>query len=428
MKLRFFLVFLLAACAPLRAAIAPNIVMIVSDDHHWADYAFMGSKDVRTPNLDKLAARSVVFERGYVPSSLCCPSLATIVSGLYPHQHKVTSNDPPLPKDGTAKKQFNKSKEFQDGREVMNRHMEAVATLPKLLGQNGYVTFQTGKWWQGHFSRGGFTHGMTKGFRHGDDGLEIGRTTMQPIYDFIAEAQKDKKPFMVWYAPMLPHTPHNPPDRLLAKYKGKASESVTKYWAMVEWFDETCGQLLDHLEAKGLRENTLVVYVADNGWITDPEASKYAPRSKQSQYEGGVRTPILVSWPGKAPPQRSPHFASSIDLAPTLLKAAGIAKPAAMQGIDLLDAAALKGRTAVFGECFTHNSMDLNRPAASLRWRYIVEGDWKLIVPAPQNEPNAPIELYNVKADPDEKKNLAAQEKDRVAKLSAKLDGWWAGK
>lgn len=409
-------------------AAPPNIVMIVSDDHHWADYGFMGSKDVQTPHLDKLASQSLVFGRGYVPSSLCCPSLATIITGLYPHQHKVTSNDPPLPTDGTPKKQFNKSKAFQDGREVMNRHLEAVPTLPRLLASQGYLSLQTGKWWQGHFSRGGFTHGMTKGARHGDDGLEIGRTTMQPIYDFIAQATKEQKPFFVWYAPMLPHTPHNPPERLLAKYRGKTqSESVAKYWAMVEWFDETCGALLQHLDAKGLSENTVVVYVADNGWITDPSESKYAPRSKQSQYDGGVRTPILVRWPGKVQPGKSPHLASSIDLAPTLLAAASLERTADMQGINLADTAALARRAAIFGECFTHNSVDLRRPAASLRWRYVVAGEWKLIVPAPQNEPDAVLELYRITADPHEARNLAATEVTRVAELRAKLDKWWPG-
>src|SRR5437667_2604998 len=75
----------------------PNVVLIISDDHGWTDYGFMGHPQIRTPNLDRLAARSRVFRRGYVPSSLCCPSLASIITGLYPHQHRITSNDPPLP-------------------------------------------------------------------------------------------------------------------------------------------------------------------------------------------------------------------------------------------------------------------------------------------------------------------------------------------
>src|SRR5207249_3330745 len=119
---------------------------------------------------------------------------------------------------------------------------EAVPTLPRLLGEQGYLSLQTGKWWQGNYARGGFTHGMTQGERHGDQGLDIGRKTMQPIYDFIEVAQRGEKPFFVWYAPMMPHEPHAPPQRLLDKYIEKTSSpSVARYWAMIEWFDETVG-------------------------------------------------------------------------------------------------------------------------------------------------------------------------------------------
>ena len=148
----------------------PNIVMIVSDDHAWTDYSFMGHPHVQTPNIDRLAAESLIFTRGYVPSSLCCPSLASIVTGLYPHQHGITGNDPANPR-GLKPAQFHRSAEFQAGREAMNRRLEAVPTLPRELAKLGYVSFQSGKWWQGNFQRGGFTHGMTQGGRHGDEGL-----------------------------------------------------------------------------------------------------------------------------------------------------------------------------------------------------------------------------------------------------------------
>src|SRR5205814_1924344 len=155
---------------------------------------------------------SLVFRRGYVPSSLCCPSLASLITGRYPHQHKITCNDPPIP-PGMSQAEFQRSAAFRDGREAMCRHLDAVPTLPRLLAANGYLSLQTGKWWQGDYRRGGFTHGMTHGNRHGDDGLTIGRQTMQPIYDFIATARKEDQPFFVWYAPMMPHTPHTPPSR-----------------------------------------------------------------------------------------------------------------------------------------------------------------------------------------------------------------------
>jgi uncharacterized sulfatase len=308
----------------------------------------------------------------------------------------------------------------------MNRHLEVVPTLPRLLAGEGYRSFQSGKWWQGEFTRGGFTHGMTRGLRHGDDGLDIGRKTMRPIYDFIEQSQAEEKPFFVWYAPMMPHDPHTPPDRLLDKYKKVApSEHVARYWAMIEWFDETVGSLLDHLEEKKLAENTIVVYVADNGWIQNIDGPRYAAKSKQSQYDGGLRTPIMIRWPGKVAARMSDELALSIDLAPTLLTAAGIEPTAQMQGINRLDEQAVQARRAIYGECFTHNANDLNDPAANLRWRWMIDGKWKLILPDTQNEPDAPVELYDLAADPHETKNLATGDAARVAKLRSMLDGWW---
>ena len=409
------------------AADPPNIVMIISDDQAWTDYSFMGHPHIRTPNLDRLASQSLTFPRGYVPSSLCCPSLASIVTGLYPHQHKVTSNDPPIP-PGMERGQFQRSEAFREGRELMNRHLEAVPTLPRLLRKKGYVSLQTGKWWQGDFSRGGFTHGMTKGSRHGDDGLDIGRKTMQPIYDFIGNARKDGKPFFVWYAPMLPHSPHNPPERLLEKYKRKTpSIHIARYWATVEWFDETVGDLLGFLEREKLSQNTIVAYVADNGWIQNPDDPGFAPKSKQSPYDGGLRTPIMVRWPERVKPRKSDASAMSIDIVPTLLAGVGIRAPKKIPGINLLNDKAVARRRAIFGECFTHNAVDLERPAANLRWRWVIEGDWKLILPARGNEPDAQAELYHLSQDPQEGKNVADIEPAKLKRLTSLLDSWWNG-
>ena len=398
----------------------PNVVLIVSDDQAWNDYGFMGHPHIQTPRLDRLARESLMFRRGYVPSSLCCPSLASLITGKYPHQHKITSNDPPGGSKDKAK--------FAAGREAMNRLMDVQPTLPRLLTESGYLTLQTGKWWQGDFTRGGFTHGMTKGQRHGDAGLDIGRKTMQPIYDFIAESQQKEKPFFVWYAPMLPHTPHDPPQRLFDKYKSLTpSPHVARYWAMCEFFDETCGQLLDHLDEQKLADNTIVIYVTDNGWIQDPNKPQYGPKSKQSQYDGGVRTPILVRWPGHAKPQVIDTPISSLDILPTVLDAVSVKRPEGLPGINLLDSVAVQKRETIFGECFTHDTQDLERPAASLRWRWVVRGDWKLIVPASQNEPNGQVELYDLKGDPLEAMNLAESQPDRVVTLQTFLDEWWRG-
>jgi uncharacterized sulfatase len=408
----------------------PNVVLIISDDHAWTDYSFMGHPHIRTPRIDRLAAEGLTYRRGYVPSSLCSPSLASILTGRYAHQHRVTSNDPPLP-PGKAGAAAYADPGFRAQRREMIRFMEESPTIPRLLAGRGYVSFESGKWWGGGYRSGGFTAGMThgdpdRGGRHGDVGLTIGRETMKPVLDFIDESTAAGKPFFLWYAPMMPHQPHNPPARLLDKYRDKTpSLEIAKYWAMVEWFDETCGQLVDHLDAKGIAEDTLVVYLSDNGWIQDPDANRYAPRSKQSQYDGGLRTPIILRRPGTIRPRESDRLASSIDLAPTILAAAGAKPTPDMPGVDLLDPSAVEARRAVFGEIFTHNAVDIHRPSTSLRYRWTIAGDWKLILPARRNEPDATVELYNLAADPSESKNLAEQEPSKVDELTRLINDWW---
>ena len=401
------------------------MLLIVSDDQAWTDYGFMGHPHIQTPHIDRLARESITFRRGYVPSSLCCPSLATILTGRYPHQHKITSNDPPLV-SGLSGKSFYESDAFRAGRQRMNEHMRAVPTLPRLLSEHGYVSLQTGKWWQGHYSEGGFTHGMTRGQRHGDDGLKIGRETLKPIEDFIDEATSDKKPWMVWYAPLLPHDPHTPPKEYLDRMRPLApTEHVAKYWAMVEWFDATVGQLLEGLDRRGLSQNTIVVYVTDNGWIQDPNSTRYAPKSKQSPYDGGVRTPIMIRWPGHWASRESPDLAHSIDLVPTLLTAIGAKIPEGLQGIDLSDEERTRQRSAVYGECFTHNANDLDDPRENLRWRWIVRGEWKLIVPNESIEKGSSEELYHLSSDPLENHNLREEQSAIARDLLRELDQWW---
>ncbi len=255
---------------------------------------------------------------------------------------------------------------------------------------------------------------------------------MQPIYNFISRARTEKKPFFVWYAPMLPHSPHNAPQRLLDKYKDRApSLEHAKYWANVEWFDETCGQLLDYLDQQALAENTVVVYVTDNGWVQGTKADSESLRSKRTPYDAGVRTPIMIRWPGKVNAARSLRLASSLDIMPTLLAAAGVKPPANLPGLQLLDTKAINERNSVFGASFTHDAVELRNPSANVLSRWMIEGDWKLIAPVAgrtgEDVPDHPL-LYNITADPEERNDLSAKERARVHALRRKLDAWWKPK
>jgi uncharacterized sulfatase len=430
---------ILIAAAMFAAAQAspPNIVLIISDDQAWTDYGFMGHGAIETPHLDELAARSILFRRGYVPTALCRPSLMTLVTGQYAHQHGVTGNDP-SPKYATAG-----SPEYLARRAELISYIDKFETLPELLARRGYVSHQSGKWWEGDFARGGFTEGMTRGFpqpggRHGDDGLKIGREGLEPITRFMDTAIQQGKPFFVWYAPFLPHTPHTPPNRLLAKYQQDGRpQTIAKYFAMCQWFDETCGQLISHLEAKRVRDNTLIVYVTDNGWIQHPRRAGYAARSKQTPYEGGVRTPIMFCWPDKWLPAERSEVISSVDLMPTMLAAAGARIPSGLPGLNLLDCLSTGvriQREAIFGEGFAHDIADIHDPEASLLYRWCIQGRWKLLLtydgevhryasthPRMETRP----QLFDLLADPHEDRNLASENPDVVASLVRRIDNWY---
>ena len=410
----------------------PNILLIISDDQAWGDYSFLGHPHIKTPHLDKLAGESLTYTRGYVAAPLCRPSLASIFSGRHAHKHGITGNDPRTPK-GTKAGRTNPELASLYGT-IMDR-IDDEPGLAHLLGRAGYLSLQTGKWWEGDPKKGGgFTHAMThgdpkRGGRHGDAGLQISRKGIKPITDFIAEAGEKKKPFFIWHAPFLPHTPHNPPARLFDKYRTKsASRFIARYWAMCEWFDETCGELLAHLDKEGLRNNTIVLYVTDNGWIQSANSGRYAPRSKRSPNEGGIRTPVMVRWPGKIPQKFDEQtLVSSIDLAPTILKACGLPVPSSMKGIDLRDREALAKRNAVFGASYDHDIFDVAQPTLSVQTRYVVTGDWKLLLHHGGPAPGKSAELYNLSRDPAEETDLASKNADKVRELTARLAAWWPG-
>lgn len=419
----------LTLALPIQAA-PPNVLLLVGDDQGWTDYGFMGHEHIKTPHLDKLASEGLLFKRGHVPSSLCRASLASMITGLYPHQHRITSNDPPLPK-GLKQGPAMKDPAYLKLRAEMVSIFEQSPSLPKLLEKQGFISLQVGKWWEGTACRcGGFTEGMThgdpaKGGRHGDEGLKIGRQGLQPVFDFLDVAKKTGKPFFIWYAPMMPHSPHNPPERLLAKYRDKTkSIHVARYWAMCEWFDETVGELLAKLDKNGQAKDTIVIYLHDNGWIQDPDSPNFAPKSKRSPYDGGLRTPVIIRWPGQITPGVSERLVNSIDLAPTILAAVGARPTADMPGLNLLDAKSLAARTAIFGAVFEHNAVDIHNPAANLQYRWVIEGNWKLIVPHEPNVRGKP-ELYDLSMDPTETENLTAKHPDRVMGLNKALDRWW---
>ena len=397
----------------------PNVVVLISDDQGFGDYGFMGHAIIETPRLDKLASESLMFRRGYVTTALCCPSLATMLTGQYPHEHRRTGNDP-------LKETGKRVSEWID-------YFAKQPQLPAMLRDAGYLTLHTGKYWHGDPAVSGFTDSMGKTGRHGSEySLSIGRETMEPVKKFLDKAGQEQKPFMIWYAPFMPHTPHTPPERLLKKYVEAGAGSQAKYYAMCEWFDETCGDVLDRIEKRGLSQNTIVLYLCDNGWGSVGKGSV-----KSSPYELAVRTPIMVRWPGQVKAEMNDTLlASNIDLAPTVLRACGVEPAKTMSGVNLLDRDAVTARKQLFLENFAHDMLDVHKPEASLRSRSCVEKDWKLtlwhelhpeldIKGWQMQAPAEKIQLFNLAEDPMESNNVAKDHPEKVAALTSMLNAWW---
>jgi arylsulfatase A-like enzyme len=259
-------------------------------------------------------------------------------------------------------------------------------------------------------------------------------------------AVTEKKPFFLWYAPFLPHTPHNPPARLLEKYTAKDRPmDVAKYYAMCEWFDETCGELIGYIDKKKLTENTVFIYACDNGWAAvstradDPTQklwTQYAQRSKSTPFENGIRSPIMVNWKGKVKPLDSDDLAHTVDIFPTITALAGIKTPESLLGINLLDEKAREQRKTVYGVFHSSHNMTLGKPNETLQYLWCIDGDWKLMIRHHGIDKTQyrnlhewdkePYRLYNLKDDPAETKNLAKEHPEKIEALKKKIESWHA--
>ncbi len=436
----------------LHAADRPNVVMILADDQAYRDFGFMGNDLVHTPNIDRLAEASARYPNGYVPMSVCRPSLATFLTGLYPHQHGIHFNHPP-PGLNVMRKTMTAA-QYEQTRATTDYLIENVSTLPRILARHGYACLQTGKHWEGSYKTAGFTHGMTLGkpagrlgavtgtreqangdwvaHGNGDAGLVIGRETMQPVYDFVDE-HAGRQPFFVWYAPFMPHTPFDAAQRYHDVYAGKQiPDHIRPYYAEIARFDETVGALIQHLDHRQLLDDTLIVFAADNGFRPhETKNETYNSRSKLSEFEDGLRTPILIRWNGHVKAADHLQLVHTVDLVPTVLSAVGLTDEITprMNGISLLPSATtgerLPGRP-VFGAIYPNDAVVLGAPSQHVRARWVRDGHFKLLVPGPAKQPIM-LSLFDLTEDPRETMNLAAiaEHASRVENMRQLLDQWW---
>lgn len=382
----------------------PNIVLIIADDQNYRDFGFMGSPVAKTPNLDRLAREGTVFPNGYSTSSTERRALASLLTGLYPHQWDARVRG------------LLRSEAIPDERFAIRD----FPTLPRILSKAGYATFQAGTYWEGTFEMGGFSEGMTREMgddagleRSGGAGLRIVRDTLEPVYDFL-QSHPDE-PFFLWLSPSLPHLPHDAPARYRERYAaGEVDELDLGYYANIAWLDDGVGALVDRIDSLGLRSDTLFVFLVDNGWTTGASPLGGA-KGKGTLHDAGFRTPIVFNWPERVPAGAvNDSLVSIVDLFPTLLAYADAPIPEARPGINL-QAAIEEGATPV--RDFIVGNQDVLSLAEGrmipVTGQFLRSERYHLILSGIART----AQLFDIENDPDEEQNLARREKSLVRSL-----------
>jgi len=416
----------------------PNLVFILADDLGYADLASYGSPLHETPNLDRLAKNGIRFTNAYAACPVCSPTRASIVTGRYPARVGITNFIPgkhPVP---YAKKIGAEQKLQLDLEEI---------TIAETLQSAGYRTGHFGKWHLGGEAFSPLKQGFDVAFGHtastasyfypgwagkppiaGTDGEYVTDRLGDEAVRFIHE-NKDR-PFFAYLPHFAPHVPLQGKPELVAKYKAnlkpEAPHNDPIYAAMIQSLDENVGKVLDALDKAGIANNTVVIFTSDNGgltapeWLLKPTTSNFPLREgKGHVYEGGIRVPLIISGPGFRKGATDATPLSSVDHFPTLAALAGLPASASKQ-VDGRSYQALLTKEERLPERgifwhYPHYSNQLGRPASAIR-----RGDFKLI----RFHEDDHLELYNLKSDIGETRNLATAQAARTKALSRELDAW----
>jgi len=420
-------VILSAAITPQAPPARPNIVLIVADDLGYGDLGSYGARDIRTPNIDRLAREGVRLTDYYANASVCTPTRAALITGRY--QQRVGLERP-----------LDTGVGLTEGLPVTGR------SLPQLLKNAGYATGLVGKWHLGfkpeyHPNRHGFEYfwgylaGYIDWYTHvrGDGEADLWENTTPATsadyfeHDVTARAIRflgdhARQPFFLEVAYGWPHWPFQSPHRASVAVRRNNSmfqqpadpnpPSRKDYAEIVEDGDREIGRILEALDRDGLTRNTLVVFISDNGgeWLSRNEPFYHR---KDTLWEGGIRVPAILRWPAALPKGKtSAQVAITMDLTATLLNAAGAdSRGADLEGIDLLPlltgAAPPKQRT-LFWRIAT----------AGRQQRAVRDGGWKVLLDDSQQM------LFDVVHDPGERRDLAAAHPDVVARLKSRIEEW----
>ncbi len=438
---------------PLRAAERPNFVFILADDLGWKDLGCYGSAFYETPHLNALAAQGLRFTQAYATCCVCSPTRASILTGKYPARLHLTDFIPGRgdhPNQAMARPP------------IMNHLPLEEFTLAEALHEAGYQTAFFGKWHLGgapyfpehqgfDLNIGGCEKGAPPSYfspynitnlPDGPPGEYLTDRLTDEALKFLTQATN--RPFLLYLSHYAVHNPQQAKPELVAKFRAKAAqlpaaagpEFITDtgrqvrqiqnrpiYAAMVASLDESVGRVLDQLKALGLDRNTIVVFTSDNGGLATTEGTPTANvplrMGKGWPYEGGVREPLLVKWPGVTRPGSvTDAQIIATDYYPTFLAMAGLpARPAQhLDGVSLVPV--LQGGPPPARPLFWHYPQYSNQgggPCGTIR-----RGDYKLI----EWYEDMRVELYNTATDLGETHNLAAAEPDRAAALTRELHAW----
>ena len=405
------------------------MIVILADDLGYGDVSSYGAKDLKSPNIDSLVSEGMKFENFFANCPVCSPTRAALLTGRYQDMVGVS---------GVIRTHDHNNWGYLN---------ESAVLLPSLLQKAGYQTAIIGKWHLGyeapnrpndrgfHHFKGFLGDMMDDYYTHRRHGINYMRENLEEIdpkghatdlftqwaCDYIKQQKDSDSPFFMYLAYNAPHTPIQPPEdwteKVLKREKGISKERA-KLVALIEHMDDGIGKVLNCLKESGLSDNTIVVFSSDNGGYLRVGANNGPWRDgKGSVYDGGLRVPTAVRWPGKVNAgSRTEIQAMSMDILPTLFDAAGISVPDGIEGRSFLPS--LNGqKQSPLRDYYFFRRREGGNDYAGKTIEAVIHNGWKLL----QNSPFEPMELYHVEKDPYEKVNLIDKRKDMFNKLAKAL-------
>lgn len=406
------LLFALMSLAPVQAkppgdaSDRPNIIVILCDDLGYGDLECFGASDMRTPKINQLMRRGTRFNQFYANCTVCSPTRASLLTGLYPDKAGVP---------GVIRQWPDNSWGYLK---------PGLKTLPELLQQSGYATGMVGKWHLGFESpnvpndRGfehfhGFLADMMDDYythlRGGENWMRLNQQPVQPeghatdiftdwAIEYVSRQSKESKPFFLYLAYNAPHFPIQPPDDCLKQVQQrepKLNEKRAKNVALIEHLDSNIGRLTDTLDSLGITDRTLIVFTSDNGGsIPHAQSNGELRGGKQDHWEGGIRVPTCVVWPSVIAQRESEAIGMTMDLLPTLCDIAKASVSVPVDGISLKDV--WLGESQPPERSLLWVRREGGKKYAGRAYYAIRKGPWKL----QQSSPFQPMVLTNMESDP----------------------------